>query len=327
MSSSIEEWRVIAVYRDIYKVSNGNEVLNSKITGSFRNRINSRSDFPTVGDWVGLNKGKQIDQVYNRKNHLSRKQAGKKVEEQLLAANIDIMFIVTSLNKEFNIGKIGRYIILAQTNHIKPVILLSKLDLCDNKEEYIEKVLYFYPKMDIICLSAKDGIGVEEVYNSLYKDDTAVFVGSSGVGKSTLINKLIGNNTIKTNNIREKDDKGRHTTTNRELYKLENGAFVIDTPGIREVGLWINDIIIDEFQDVYLLAQACKYRNCNHINDDGCAVKKAVDLGEIKKETYKNFLDMTRKIQHAKLEQDEAARQRLKQKSKLMCKNERYTRR
>jgi len=320
-------WKVVAVYKDMYKITSGTETKITRITGGFWNRANTRSDFPTVGDWVFLNDGDLIERVDIRQNQLSRKRAGKKVEEQLLAANVDIMFIVTSLNKEFNINKIGRYIILAETNHIRPILLLSKLDLCENPEEYLEKINYFYPTAEVVLISSKNGIGVDKVYNKMHQGESAVFVGASGVGKSTLINKLLGDDYIKTHEIREKDDKGRHTTTHRELYELKNGSFVIDTPGIREIGLWINDDEIEEFQDIYMFSRACKYRNCKHIDEEGCAVKKAIELGELNEEIYRSYIKMSREIYYAKLGQDEAERQRFKRKVKHQCKNERYTRR
>lgn len=321
------KWKVIAVYKELYKLSQDGNFLTTRVTGNFYNNVKSKSDFPSVGDWVYLNGGGLIEIVDERKSQLSRKTAGKKHEEQILAANVDIMFIVSSLNKEFNINKIGRYIILAETNHIVPILLLTKLDLCDNPKSYIQKVHFFYPKIETELVSAFDNIGIESIYKRMGRGCSAVFVGASGVGKSTLVNKLLGNNQIRTSSIREKDDKGRHTTTHRELFELANGSFVIDTPGIREIGLWINETTFTEYQDIYLLSRACKYRNCQHINENDCAVKRAIELGDLSKERYNSFIKMTHEIYYSKLGQDEGERLRFKSKVKRQCKNERYTRR
>lgn len=318
-------WKVVAVYKEAYRVvRNGNAML-TKVTGSFINNALRKSDFPAVGDWVYLNEGGLIEGVADRVNQLSRKSAGRRYEEQIIAANIDIMFIVTSLNKEFNINKLGRYIILAETNHITPVILLTKADICDDPYGYVRKVSYYYPKVEVELVSAFNNVGIDFIYNKMEKGISAVFVGTSGVGKSTLVNKLSGQNFMKTSHIRG-DDKGRHTTTHRELFELENGSYIIDTPGIREIGLWINDENLSEFEDIYLLGRVCKYRNCKHINESECAVKQAVKMGDLPEDRYNSYVKMTREIYYSKLGQDEGERLRFKSRVKRMSKNERYNR-
>lgn len=321
------KWRVVAVYKEAYKIVQEGNTKITKVTGNFMNNALSKSDFPAVGDWVFLNDGGLIESVEMRFNQLSRKAAGRRYDEQIIAANIDIMFIVTSLNKEFNINKVGRYIILAETNHIRPIILLTKLDLCANPENYLEKFKFYYPNAEVELISAFADVGIDTIYQKMEAGISAVFVGASGVGKSTLVNKLSGKNLMKTAYIREKDDKGRHTTTHRELFELDNGSYVIDTPGIREIGLWINDDNLSEFQDIYLLGRACKYRNCKHIDESGCAVKQAVQAGDLSEERYRSYIKMTREIYYSKLGQNEGERLKFKSKVKRMCKNERYNRR
>lgn len=320
-------WRVVAVYKDMYRIVQNGVYDTTKVTGAFMNQISTRSDFPAVGDWVFINDNGMIERVDERRNQLSRKASGKKVNEQILAANVDIMFIVTSLNKEFNANKIARYIILAETNHITPVVLLTKLDLCSAPEEYLQKINRLYPTIETELISSFENIGIEGVYERMKTGYSAVFVGASGVGKSTLVNKLIGREQMKTSDIRQKDDKGRHTTTHRELFELENGSYVIDTPGIREIGLWMNDDTISEYEDIYLIGRACKYRNCKHIDERDCAVKRAVEEGELPKERYNSFIKMSREIYYSRLNQDESERLRFKSKVKQQCKNERYIRR
>lgn len=323
----MEKWRVIAVYRDAYKLSREDKQVVAKLTGGFFSAIEKKRDFPCVGDYVQLNETEMIEGVIERRNILSRKSAGRKHEEQVFASNVDIMFIVTSLNKEFNINKIGRYIILAETNHIKPIVLLTKSDLCDDIEFYINKVNCFYPAAEVKVVSSLKNIGVETIYNMLDNGKGAVFVGASGVGKSTLVNKLIGKDEIKTAEVRVRDDKGKHTTTHRELYELKNGAYVIDTPGIREIGLWINDDELPGYQDIYLLSRACRYRDCSHVNEKECAVKKAVEDGELTRERYNSYIKMSREMYYSKLSQNEGERLRFKSKVKRQSMNERYTKR
>ena len=317
-------WRVVAVYKDACKVWYFGQEKITKVTGSFRNSALCRSDYPAVGDWVYLNNDGLIDRIEARSNQLSRKVAGKRHDEQIIAMNIDIMFIVSSLNKEFNINKIGRYIILAETNHITPVILLTKLDLCDDPDNYIKKINFYYPNVETVTVSAIADIGVDAVYNKMVPGVSAVFVGASGVGKSTLINRLLGCELMKTSHIRERDDKGRHTTTHRELFELENGSYVIDTPGIREIGFWINDINLSEFEDIILIGRACKYRNCQHTNEVDCAVKLAVRNGDLAKERYDRYIKASREVLYSKLLQDERERLKFKSKVKQMSKNERF---
>jgi len=314
----------MSVHKNACKISQNGYVTIAKLTGAFRNIVLSRSEYPAVGDWVYVNDGGLIESVKIRNNQLSRKLPGKKYEEQVIAANIDIMFIVSSLNKEFNINKIGRYIILAETNHIKPVILLTKLDVCNNPDSYREKVQLYYPNSEIITVSSITGVGIEAISSKMESGSTSVFVGASGVGKSTLVNNLLTRELMKTCLIRENDDKGRHTTTHRELFELSNGAYIIDTPGIREIGLWINDENLMEFQDIVLIGRACKYRNCSHINEIDCAVKRAVENGDLSKERYKNYIKTTREIYYSMLCQNEGERLRFKNKVKQMSKNERY---
>lgn len=319
-----EKWRVIAVYKEAYKVSCRDRVEMTRVTGNFMNKAIGKSDFPAVGDWVYLNETGQIERIETRSNQLSRKSAGKRHDEQIIATNIDIMFIVSSLNKEFNINKIGRYIILAETNHIRPIVLLTKLDLCDDPNSFLDKFKFYYPNISVKVISSILNLGIDEIYSELTDGISAVFVGASGVGKSTLVNKLIGDNKMKTSEIRDKDDKGRHTTTHRELFELTNGGCVIDTPGIREIGLWINDDYFNEFQDIYFLGNACRFRNCKHINEMGCAVLKALEDGDLSKERYNSYIKITREAYYARLGQDVGERIRFKNKVKRMSKNERY---
>ena len=316
--------RVIAVYKGKYKIATVDKVIVTEVLGNFLNKAVFASDFPAVGDWVLINDLGYIVDVLKRKSKLSRKTSGRKNEEQLIAANVDLMFIVTSLNKEFNINKLDRYIALATTCEIEPVIVLTKLDVCEDAQFYEQQIKERYSDIKIIFTSSYENIGIREVLEILVLGQTAVFVGASGVGKSTLVNKILGEEVMKTSMIREIDDKGRHTTTHRELFILENGACIIDTPGIREIRIWANQMENIGFEDIYEFAKKCKFGNCEHINEPECAVKQAVEDGVITEERYRSYIKMSRELYYAKLSQNEGERISFKNKVKKQCKQERY---
>lgn len=321
----LRKCRVVAVYKGMYKISDGNEEQVTGVTGNYANRCVYASDFPTVGDWVMVDQFGYIVELVERNNRLSRRAAGKRTEEQLIAANIDYMFIVTSLNQEFNMDKLERYMMLAEMNNIKPVLIFTKSDLCGDTSKYVDMVKEQYQNAMVLVTSSYGDIGIQDVKDVLSKGKTGVFVGASGVGKSTLVNKLMGEDVMKTSEIREYDAQGRHTTTHRELFELDNGAFIIDTPGIREIGFWAGGGAYTGFEDVELLAAGCRFRNCSHTKEEGCAVKRAVQEGVLSKERYMSYIKRCRVLYRARLAQNEGDRLKFKSKVKRQCKNERYT--
>lgn len=296
-------YRVIYVNRGILKIKNESEEIVTHISGNYRSNIVLKSQFPVVGDYVVIDDSAVITNILERKNSLSRKRSGKKYEQQVIASNIDLMFITISLNKLFDIRKIYRLFILATTNYIRPIIILTKSDLCNNIEKYINIIKTELGDIEYIVSGLDVNDGIIKIKELLLSDITAVFVGPSGVGKSTLVNQILNQTISRTGEVRNSDDKGRHTTTNKQLYYLENGAAIIDTPGIREIGLWINEKAFVQEDEINKIAQNCRFRNCTHQVEPGCAVLAALNSKSISSNQYREYLKLTREIQYAEIEQ------------------------
>ena len=265
----------------------------AKISGKFRYESGSVSDFPAVGDYVQaelVGKGTAvIHAVLPRKSVFIRKAAGTGNTEQVVAANIDTVFLCMALNNDFNIRRLERYLTAAWDSGAMPVILLTKKDLCDDLEDKVMEVESIAGGVDIITASSMEEDGIRQVEPYLVEGKTFAFVGSSGVGKSTLINKLLGEDRLETNGLRN-DDKGRHTTTHREMLFLPNGAIVIDTPGMRELGMWAAETGLSaSFADIEALAAECRFRDCTHTSEPGCAVRKAIEKGELSEERLLSY--------------------------------------
>jgi ribosome biogenesis GTPase len=226
---------------------------------------------------------------------LKRKTAGKKIDFQLIAANIDTAFIIQSLDEDFSLRRLERYLTMVNESHIRPMILLSKSDLIPPEavEAYVQKAESVSKKGVVFRFSNKTGEGLNRIKQQLQPAKTYCLLGSSGVGKTTLLNHLIGTSQFTTRSVRQKDSKGRHTTTNRLLIQLDNGAMMIDSPGMRELGIFSSDTGFDEtFSDIERLTQQCRFNNCSHVNQKGCAVEKALRSGELNRQRYLNFIQM-----------------------------------
>ena len=251
-------------------------------------------DFPTVGDFVMLdyveNGDSRIIATLERKTYFSRRDPDKGRGEQAVAANFDYVFIMQSLNNDFNLKRLERYITVARQSGAEPVVVLTKADLIDDYLPYILDVSRVAENVDTHIVSAKTGFGLEKLSRYLIKGKTLVFLGSSGVGKSSLVNALAGQKIMDTNGIREDDSKGRHTTTHRELIMLNNGAMIIDTPGMRQLGMWdISEGLLESFADVEKFLGKCKFRDCTHDKEPGCAVKIAIDDGELDPQRFESY--------------------------------------
>lgn len=282
--------RIISVFKDLYRVSDGKEEYNAPITG----KMIRAEEFPVVGDFVEISSDGQIVEIYPRKTKLSRKAAGKAVKEQAIVSNVDYVFIVTSLNKDFNISRLERYLTMVWDSGANPCFILTKADLdndIQSKVDSIEEIAYGVP---VHIVSSFEDRGIEEVRAYLVDDKTIGLVGSSGVGKSTLINKLLGEDIIKTKEIRTTDDKGKHTTTRREMFRVGDG-YVIDTPGMRELQMWSGDTS-STFEDIEEIASNCRFSDCNHGNEPGCAVRKAIESGELKEERLASYFKLKREV-------------------------------
>jgi len=280
---------------------------NAIIPNSFLNSINKKSDIPTVGDWVGLEKNPEINTyyirfVFPRKNKLSRKVAGTKSEEQIIASNIDIVFIMTSADSDFNVRRLERYLSTVYEINAQPVIIINKIDKTKDFEKYEIKADKICKDVPIIAISVKQGKNIDEISKYLIKGHTIILVGSSGVGKSTLINYLLGYSRQAVGETRFSDDKGKHITSIRELIVLPKGGIIIDNPGIRELQLWSSGEGISKlFQDVEEISKSCKFKDCNHEHEPGCAVKKAVNEGTITIERLNSYKKLLRENEHLNL--------------------------
>lgn len=286
--------RIISQEKGLYRLISENGEQWACVSGKFRHNAKSVSDFPAVGDFVLIDCNNMQEQaiihtLLPRKSVFIRKAAGTNHTEQIVAANIDTVFICMSLNNDFNIRRLERYISVAWDSGAVPVIVLTKSDLCSNLEKYINMTKEVAVGVDIIVTSGIDEDGYKKLLPYITDGKTVALIGSSGVGKSTLINRLLGEERLETNGLRN-DDKGKHTTTHRELFLLKQGGMVIDTPGMRELGLWDAQTGLDKsFSDIEKLSEMCRFSNCNHTNEPGCAIKEAISKGELSKERWLSY--------------------------------------
>lgn len=292
--------RVTAVHRDSCTIHNGRGEMGAELLGKFMYNADSPLDYPAVGDWVlgsfyNDDSFSIIHEILPRRSLLKRKTPGRKVDFQLIAANIDVAFIVQSLDDNFNLRRLERYLVMVNDGNIRPVVLLSKSDLLSPEEvsERVARVHGIMPDLHVQAFSNEDDSGLENVGELLKPGKTYCLLGSSGVGKSTLLNRLAGEDIFETRAVREKDSKGRHTTTRRQLVRLAGGALVIDTPGMRELGNFSLETGLDEtFSDIADLAASCRFGDCSHESEAGCTVLEAVTDGRLSEERYRNYLRM-----------------------------------
>ena len=292
--------RVVSVHKDSYVVTKGDGEVFAELAGNLYYTASSPSDLPTTGDWIYANfydddSHAIIHGVIPRKTLLKRKTAGKLVEFQLIAANIDVAFIIQSVDSNLNLRRMERYLVMVNESGITPVILLSKCDLISQEkiEEIEGKVLDVAPQTTVLTFSNVSGENIDTINSSLLHGNTYCLLGSSGVGKTTLLNSILGSEEYEIRSVNKKHSKGRHTTTSRELIQLKNGALLIDTPGMRELGNMSVDTGLDEtFSDIVELTQQCKFSNCSHSNEKGCAILTAIEEGELAEQRYNNYRKM-----------------------------------
>ncbi|MBX7221951.1 MAG: ribosome small subunit-dependent GTPase A [Blastocatellia bacterium] len=300
---------------------------HAEISGKLRFEAWERQDLPAVGDWVVIQyrPGHKaiIQNVLPRTSKFSRKVVGNKTEEQVVAANVDVIFLVTGLDNDFNLRRIERYLIMAWESGARPVVLLNKADLCAELEARRAEVESVALGVPILPLSAKFNEGLDHLQPFLKAGETVSLLGSSGVGKSSIVNRLLGTERQKTNEVRASDDRGKHTTTNRELIVTPSGAIVIDTPGMRELQLWVGDQGISEtFEDIEAFARDCYFTDCKHQSEPGCAIRQALADASLDQARYDNYLEMKQELDYVTRRQDKRAQLVEKQRWKKIHQNQ-----
>lgn len=305
--------RVIAQYKSSYLVATEAGEVSAEVAGKLRYQTSGIQDFPAVGDWVALHllgteKHAIVRGILPRKSKFSRKTIGAKTEEQMVATNVDTAFLVSGLDRDFNLRRIERYLILAWEGGANPVIVLNKADLCDRIAESVWQVEAIAPGVPVIVLSAIEQQGLEALEPYLLPGNTAVLLGSSGVGKSTIVNQLKGTTLQQVQSVRLHDDRGKHTTTTRQLILLPAGGMLIDTPGMRELQMWANEEDVSEaFAEIEALAQQCRFRNCQHDREPGCFVQQAIAQGMLDIQRLRSFQKLQRELNHLATKQDRKA--------------------
>ncbi len=295
-ADGFEPGRVALEYNQFYRIYTAAGEILAETTGKLRYEAQSRAELPAVGDWVALKKRPdqehaRIHAILPRKSCFTRKVVDRKTEEQVVGANIDTLLLVTSLNQDFKPRRLERYVAVAVESGARPVLLLSKSDLCDDLDDKLAALEALAEHAPIHAISVKEGLGLEALAPYFIAGQTVAILGSSGVGKSTLVNHLMGFDRQKVKEIRAGDGEGMHATRHRELIVLPSGGLVLDTPGMRELQLWETDEGMDQvFGDVETLIAACRFSNCSHKTEPGCAIRMALKDGSLEAGRYHNYV-------------------------------------
>lgn len=324
-TSGLEPARIIEEQRGMYRLITEDGEARAEIAG--RLRQGGEGDQPAVGDWVAIRiepgGGRSvIQQVLERQSKISRRSAGRTMREQVLAANLDTVFMVTSCNEDFNPRRIERYLTMICESGASPVVLLNKADLSQDARALVRLAESVTLDVPVLGLSAKFDGDLETLSPYLRTGKTVALLGSSGVGKSTILNRLLGREEQAVQEVREEDARGRHTTRSRQLFLLPGGGLVIDTPGLREVALWVSGSGLGQaFADIEDLASQCKFQNCNHSSEPDCAIRSAVENGTLAAERLESYYKLRKELEHLERRTDPAAQSKEKQRRKTIHKN------
>jgi ribosome biogenesis GTPase len=324
--TDVQPGRVVIGFNYIYRVFIEGRELDAVLSGRVKHRATSRGELPAVGDWVAIRKRPSEDRgaivgVLPRRSRFSRRMAGNVTDEQVVAANVDVLFVVMALDSDFSVRRLERYLLLGHESGASPAVLLTKPDLAGDLPARIAEVRAVTGDAPVHIVSPRSGEGIEHVAAALGPGRTGALLGSSGVGKTTIINRLTGEDSRRTREVRESDSKGRHTTTHRELVRLPGGALMIDTPGMRELQLWdAADAVRETFEDIEALAAGCRFSDCKHREEPKCAVKAAVAEGTLPATRLQSYLSLQGELAHLERAQDQRAQLEEKRRSKVMGK-------
>ena len=317
--------RVTLEHQHIYTVHTGHADLLATVAGSLRHKAAARHEYPAVGDWVALRAheaGRRavVHAVLPRRSKFSRKVAGDETDEQIVAANIDTVFLMMALDADYSLRRMERYLATAHEGGASPVVVLNKADLCADLRARVAETEAAAGGAPVVAISTKIDEQLDALARFIAPGRTIALLGSSGVGKSTLVNRLVGHNLQRTRAVRESDQKGRHTTTHRQLIVLPAGGLLIDTPGLRELQLWdTGEGLGAAFDDIEALAPGCRFRDCRHDNEPGCAVKAAVAEGRLETRRLDSYRDLRREQDSLAQRQDERALAEKKRQGKILA--------
>jgi ribosome biogenesis GTPase len=326
LGADVEPARVAIGFNYLYRVWTGRGALDATVSGRLKHRAASRSELPAVGDWVALRRQPHQEKgaivaVLPRRSAFSRRMAGAVTDEQIVAANVDIVFVVMGLDADFSLRRLERYLLLSHESGAAPVVVLTKMDLAEDVGARIAQAVSVAGMVPVHLVNPKSGAGIQHVGAHLAPGQTGALLGSSGVGKSTIINRLVGEDVRKTREVRESDQRGRHTTSHRELVVLPKGGLIIDTPGMRELQLWdAGESVRETFDDIETLAAACQFTDCRHRDEPRCAVKAAVAEGRLAPGRLESYLKLQDELTHLARQQDERALLEQKRQAKIMGK-------